>query len=102
MSVILIALKNCPQEDKQAQEDEIKLDQLLDEHVKIITDEYKKNDQEFSINLMELLSKLEQIDEISTRLPKGGGIQSKQSVVEPALFKYCPKLRGDDQMHVDE
>lgn len=96
MSVILIALPSCVQEDDEAKANEKKLNDLLDSNVKIITDEYKKNDQEFNINIQELLQKLQEMEDIQALLPKGGGIQSKHSYVEPLIYKYCPKLRTDD------
>lgn len=101
MSVILLALPGCVKEDEEAKANEKKLNELLDSNVQVIIEEYKKNDQEFSINIMDILHKLMENEQIGSLLPKGGGIQSKHSFVEPLLYKYCPKLRGDD-MHADE
>lgn len=96
MSVILIALPACVEEDDTAKANEKKLNDLLDDNVKAIIEDYKQNDTEYSINIMDTLHKLQQVAEIAPLLPKGGGIQSKHSFVEPLLYKYCPKLRGDD------
>lgn len=100
MSVILLALPGCIQENDAAKEKEKKLDELLDSNVKTIIEEYKKNEQEFSINMKDISFKLSEIEEITNLLPKGGGIKSKHSFVEPLLGKYCPKLRDDG--HMDE
>lgn len=97
MSVILIALPECVKESEKAKEDEKQLELLLDQHTKDFVEDYKKNENEYSINIMDILHKLKDVDEISKLLPKGGGIHSKHSFVEPLLYKYCPKLKGDDE-----
>jgi len=95
MSVILVALPACPKEDETAKENEKKLHELIDKHLKIIIEDYKKKDNEYSINIVEILQKLKETEEIDELLPKGGGIQSKHSYVEPLIYRYCPKLKGD-------
>jgi len=99
MSVILIALESCVKIDEQAQKNESKLEELLTQHTKEIVEKAKKDNAELNININDVLQNLDAVPEIHDLLPRGGGIHSKHSFVEPLLFKFCPKMsdeNGDD------
>ncbi|KAI4487950.1 hypothetical protein M0802_011654 [Mischocyttarus mexicanus] len=86
MSIVLVTFPAAPKPNSEAQEKEAELEIAIERSIKEIVAEQEEEEKFDFIKLIQLL-----LDQQFPNLPPGGGLQSKQPLIEQVFREACPK-----------